>query len=358
VKIELSVFREAFGVVDLIDSSSVIPSSQFVRMKVEGGKVMMAMAGTAFAESWLQSKEKESWTTYIDRRLLSAFLASAKTKAAEMTVKEDGAVTLRAGRQRAKTASATEIGGYGSWTQGKETPISLAGLDADLAMVSAYAPEKMVASEHLEMVQVLEGYGMLATDTFALAASLDPRIKQSFQIPPALSRLAVKLGAEEILVGKAGAAVQAACGYVYQAASAKAKEYPIKSVRDLAAKAQQAKTAATFLAKDLREGIEHLRKFVFGSEEEAVVECSLAPKGGVLLILKMMQGGSVEKAIPAEAADGFTARWPMSKLRPWLERVATVDPEAKVRCGSFESCQAMTTSAGKRKYVLVLAEVG
>jgi hypothetical protein len=362
MKLQTEDFRKVFKIIDLVENHAGLLSSQFVKLTCNQGSIQMALAGLCIAESRLKTPEAvEIWNFYLDRRVLAAFLDTTRAQTIDVTLQK-GSLTLLAGRQKANFTAMDEVSGYSIWKPKPGTLRSLKLSDEmrqELGVLAEYAPIT-AAADHLSAVYLVEKYGIIATDSFVIAACLDPGISHTFPLPVVLSKLAAGNKVTSLDLDKTGAGIRFPEGHVFQPISARCqKEYPLRKIQDALKVHQTVKPILKINAGKLNDSIEHLQKFIFGSDVDVLLQLQAGQREGNLLMLLDLVRGKTQIASAGElVTKGLDLKWPVAKIAPWVSYVAKLDKEGTILC-AFDPqshCNILQMAHGKRRYILVVAE--
>lgn len=324
MKLDWKVLSDAFKVVDHVPSLNAIPSSLFVRLQSNKGKLSLAMKSIASAEVSVPA-ENQSWTFFVDRRLLGAFLsANANTKTPiEILSTPQKELVLRCGRRRLVLTEVEAIAGYEHWKRsGLEVQFNEAQQKA-LTVAAKFAPQTM-AADHLSCVQLVKDYGMIATDSYVIFGCRDSSIKHTLPFPLLLPGL---INGGKVLVSDAGSAVDFGNGYIHQPVSDRCvKEFPLKPMRAMLGKAASCPPLFAVPAKALLGILNRLSSFIFAASDDAVLHCH-APKDSLPLLfdLKTSQGVIHDKLkLDSSTSADVNMNWKYSALKTWLEYAESV----------------------------------
>lgn len=354
MKLDVKEIQEAWKIVDQVDNASGLLSSQFIKLDLKGSMLTLHLSGLCVGLATCPVAEpKEDWTWYVDRRVIGAFLNSTKAKAKAVSVDKVGdALVWRAGRQKITAAAIEPVTGYASWEAKGAKLVLTDSLRADVALHASYAP----TDDNLAAVVLAKGYGTLASDSFAVSAVLDKSQPTSLKLPTLLSKMLGTSGNAHALVDKDGAGVKYPNGYLYQSLPTNCVTgYPLKKFSQVLNDRISAKPALKIKAKALVDALVHLRGYVFGGAEEALVICSQGKPGIVSLKLDVAQG-SVQTSAEGEWTADFKLSWPLARLQPWAERAALISPDLPVSCGNKDGCLVFTAKDKTSLRVLVVAE--
>jgi len=325
MKLQTDEFKAAFNVIDNVSPQSILPSSQNVRFECTQGKLNIALTGIEFSESSIKLPTNGTADAFfVDRRVVGAFLNNANAESIELAYDDSGKqITFRAGRSKVTASAIEPITGYANWR--KDSKYSTMEISANLRRVlgtfSEYAAPSDSSLSHLSAVYLIDGFGVIATDTFVLAACLDKHIAGTLPIPASLARLVKTTSASEIVCNaKVGAAIlYPKLGYVYQAVNSNIENYPLAQFKTLVDRSVKAKPASVFDYTDLRQGIEYIGNFLFGAESEVFAECVCTQGQREATLQVITPRIKTQRKVPVTARITKSFKWPISKLKSWLE---------------------------------------
>ncbi len=363
MKLQTDEFRRAFEIVDLVELNSSVNSTRFVKLVHNHAALRFSMTGLCIAESCVKTSGRGSWTFYVDRKSLAAFVDTTTVPTIDLVV-QDGSLTLQAGDHKTTFMAMAPISGYSHWNPTSEKLQRLKitdGLRNDLKCLSDYAEPGKVA-DHLSAVYLIEKYGILATDQFVVAACLDPALSATFPLPVALSKLvARKARVATLEVEKIGAAIRFPEGYLYQPISARCgTDYPIRKVQGAVKESQNLKPLMKVKAGELKDAIVYLQAFIFGPEiNDAVIHCQNGENMDSILLRLRSVRGEVQITLPGEiSTNELRLKWLVPRVTPWVEYMAELDREAPIYCGCDPKthCTVLRSTHGTRQFVLVMAD--
>ena len=361
MKLPVSGFRSAAEVIFHVGSHAGLLSSQFVKMVCAKGTLKMALTGLCLGESSLAVPDASAdWTFYLDRRVLEAFLATTKAQTLDMSIVKDSLVLL-AGRSKASSTPMSEVSGYASWKSKPTGSLKITdALRRELGVLSGYAPIT-AAADHLSAVYLIQKYGILATDSFVIAACIDPGMTQSFPLPVVISQLAAAQKVTTLDLDKQGAGIRFPEGYVYQTVSARCQtDYPIAAVQGVIKTSRAVPSCLKIKVGKLADALGYLKTFIFGSDIDINIQCPAGQKDlSLLLTMDLIRGRTQTASSGEEVAKDLNLKWPISKIDPWVTYIAGIDREQVVCCAFDPASHSniMVASAGKRHYILIVAEM-
>lgn len=359
MKLDTNTCLEAFKIVDMVDMQPGMLSSQFVRLTADK-KLRLSLTGVCIGEAVVKLPEPEAWKFYIDRRVLGAFLASTKAKQISLE-HHNGELRLVAGRQQKVLVSNSEdVSGYTSWSR-KESNATLKlseTLRKELKLLAEYAPTT-AAADHLSAVNMVKGYGTIGTDSFIIAAYLDPSTAISFPLPVVLTKTLASKQVDELLLNKGGAGVQFSNGYLYQTVVARARtNYPLKKIQGVLNDAQKLKPLLSVDPGKLHEGLTKVKAFVFGSSVDIEVTIEAGKTEDSLQLSLNLVNGSAQVNIAGKYTGSSPLVFPIDKIAPWIEHIASLK-DAKTIYGSMgEGYTSLRSSKGNKHHILVCAGKG
>jgi hypothetical protein len=355
MKADTEELRIAFQIVDQVDNQPGLLSSQFVQLKAGKDFLEMSLTGLCTSQATIPTSGNENWTWYIDRRILQAFLSTAKTKTVTFDVQKD-ILLCQSGRQKITAANMDTVTGYASWTPPKGSiQLTLTPeLRRELVLHSKYAPTT-AAADQLSAVYICKGYGILASDSFVVAVCLDTSYQKTTPLPVLLSSLLSSNSVASVLVDKQGAGVQYKQGYLYQPLSDNCiSSYPLKKIAHVVATQLSGKPELRVKAKVFLETLTHLKSFIFGTDTDTKITCISGQPGQTLLSLTVTQG-KVQTGMAAEYKTDFKIELALAKLLPWVEYINSINGEDFINCSqTVDSC--IFSVPGKPRRVLILSK--
>jgi len=358
MKLDTQECLAAFKIVDQVDTQAGLPSSQFVRLVAKKSDLQMSLTGLCIGQAVCAIQEPgPDWTWYLDRRVLSAFLTSAKTKTIIVTVQKDN-LQWQAGRQKVTMAGMEPIAGYATWGAKGTSLLKLAPeLRKELAVHAVYAPVT-AAADHLSAVCLCKGYGILASDSFVVSVCLDKAQTATVRLPVLLARLLSTVkDATSVLVDNTGAGIKYPQGYLYQPLSDNCiKSYPLKKICGVVTAQMAAPVTLKVKAKVFLDTLSHLKNFIFGSDTDLQVTCRPAATAGMALLSLDVMQGQAQTSMAAEYTKDFKLTWMIAKILPWVEYVAGLDPEQVITCGQKDGCHIFAAKDHKQHRLLIVAE--
>jgi hypothetical protein len=360
MKLVTEELKATFAIVDKVDSHAGLLASQYVKLTFDKAKLAMSLCGLIIGESNMSTDGSLQGTFFADRRVFGAFLSTAKSKEADLAIK-DGQMVMTGGKQKVLLSGVEEVSGYSVWTAPKKaktisiTPI----LKKELGVISQYAPIT-AAADHLSAVYMVEGYGIIATDQFNVAVCLDSKVETTVPLPVSLTKLISGMDAKEVVTDANGAGIKLGKGYLYQALSTRLSEYPLETLQKLVATNSKSPVLASFKLEDLAIGLAYLKSFVFGSGDDAVVEINCAADAmDSLFTLTMAQGKANRKvALASKASKEVTLKWPLLQAMPWIEHLNALDPELTLNCTQGEGNHGLRAKHAGKQYILLMADKG
>ena len=356
MKLTTQEIQAAFKIVDQVDTQPGLASSQFVRLEARKAVLHLSLTGLCIGQATCPILEPGTdWTWYLDRRVLQAFLSAAKSKTVAVEVQKDR-ILWKSGRQRITATAMAPVAGYSVWdgTKGSKLPLT-PELSKELALHAQYAPTT-ATTDHLSAVCLCAGYGILASDSFVVAAGLNKAHVANFRLP---SLLAGKLTTDgTVLADKTGAGIRYPQGYLYQPMADNCiTGYPLKKITQVVAANAAVKPLLKVEAKVLLEALEQLKSYIFGTATDVHMGCSPSKvTGQAALVLDVIQG-QAQTSMVAEYTGDFKLSWEISKLLPWVTYIAGVDPKRIIICGQQNGCTVFS-SRGKPHFLLIVAEKG
>jgi hypothetical protein len=222
-------------------------------------------------------------------------------------------------------------------------------------MLAEYAPIT-AAADHLSAVYLVQGQGLLATDSFIMAAVLDKKIPETFPLPVLMAKLLVDFPKQKVILQpNRGAALILPQGYLYQTISSRClKEYPLKTVQKLVTTALTAEAQCQTTLAQLQAGLERMQAFIFGSDLDVFLDFTLKENVGTLAI-KLPQG-AVTKKVSLSFCEPVALRWPAGPVLRWVTYVTKLERKAMVECGFLSPFHFLRCQIQGRQYLLLMAE--
>lgn len=340
MKVQADELRQAFRLVDRVPQQATLLASQYVKAVSEKGKLSLQLGGIVLGKASLSCKEDVSF--YVERRILGSFLTNASD---EVTITaQEGKVTLKSGRSKIEAAQ-PEPSQYPVWIPKKDA----VAVDADAAMLKFIATFTSTnpGDEHLEAVQLVKGFGMVASDAFSIAACLDKRIKADGALPRLLTRC---MGGDEeqLLMEATGAGLKGKTGWLYQSLTASDKPFPTKSVQDVIKKAMAQSPAMVVQGSALSDGIRYLQSFAYGGGSFQV-QCAPAKSG----ITMLMETPTAKADCSVEATKVKLPKDAMFALDPvavWVDKMK----EYELTVSAWDTCFSFVATGEEQKHVLVV----
>ena len=362
MKLPVDDFRKAFGVINLVGSHAGLLSSQFIKMVCSKGILKMSLTGLCLGESQITIPDTSaSWTFYLDRRVLEAFLNTTRAQTLDLVLQKES-LTLLAGKQKASSTPMNEVSGYSHWKpNGTLRSMKLSEqMHKELGVLSSYAPIT-AAADHLSAVYLIQKYGIIATDSFVVAACFDASLPSTFPLPVVISKLASDNKVSHLELDKTGAGIRFPEGYVYQTISSRCQtDYPIKAVQEVLRTSRSVPPVLKITAGHLFDSLEYLKKFIFGSDTDINIQCQAGQKEKtVLLTMDLIRGRTQTAAVGDMVAKDLDLKWPVSKVDSWISYIAGLDRDQPIHCcvDPKSKSNILIAPAGKRSYVIVIAEM-
>lgn len=358
MKFDTKEIQTAFKIVDQVDTQPGLHSSQFVRLEAKKNILQMSLTGLCISQVSCPIQEPgQDWIWFIDRRVLQAFLNTAKSKTIIIEHQKD-ALLWKSGRQKITATPMEPITGYATWEVGKgasKLPLT-PELRKELSIHAQYAPVT-AAADHLSAVCLCKNYGVLASDSFVIATCLDKTQNSNLKLPVQLaSVLAANNGASTALVDKAGTGIQYPQGYLYQPLSTNCiTSYPLKKITEVIASHRDVKPVVKIKAKIFFEALTHLKGYIFGAATDSHVTCAASPTAGFASLSLDVVQSNVQTRIAAEFNTDFKMIWMIAKLLPWVEHIASLDGDSIIACGQKDGCYVFSVRS-KQHRILAIAE--
>lgn len=313
MKVKLDEIKSAFDLVNVVPAELITESSQFVRITQRKRILTLALTGTIRAEAHASSDVDGDWVAYADRRAMAAFMATASGTDVDV-VATDKKLTLRAG-QRLEVAAHAEVPGYESWTPGKAE--AMADWVPTALLAAKYLPATPGA-EHVGAVALLQGVGVVATDTLFVMADQTAKPKRDIMIP---SSLMGALSAESAISEANGATgLVTKIGWVCQPVSVDLERFPRARLCEIIDQAKKAKTQVRVAAAELHAAVSTASQFLFDKAEAIDV---VPGKTESAIAVSVDTGtGAFTKALRVNGALKSSMVWSAKRLLPWLAAMA------------------------------------
>jgi hypothetical protein len=352
MKISTKDLQAAFKIVDSVQTSPVLDSSQFVRLKSDGKSISLALTGALWAEAHAAGTEgKGAWTSFLDRRPLKAFLDTATGTEIEIYCAKDK-LTLKSG-QRLEVAARTPVTGYESWK-----PAASFDLTDDqkttLKTAVKYLPN-MAGTENVEAVYFGSGYGVLVTDTLFMMACLGSLVKHDFMLPAEVAKFLVGHDGK-IAADKTGVGVDLSNGYVYQSLSVKLAGYPIDKCKDALAERVKSPAVAVIKGSELLKALQVASQFLVDKNEAAEIEV----KANVLTVTVDLNTSKFQRSIDLVKTGTplpASVKWPVRRITSWFEYVTGIDDECEVTFAKTSNASVFRCTDGTRNNVILAADL-
>jgi hypothetical protein len=307
------------------------------------------MTGDLWAEAKVSGGVGGKWTAYAERRAFKAFLDTATDPDLELFYKDQ--LILKSG-QRLEIATHTPITGYESWSP--KTTFDLSDRQ-NLALKTAvrFLPN-IAGSEHVEAVYCGKGYGMIATDTLVMMASLDPSYKQEFFLPAAVANV-LSFNKGKIGLEKNGVGAVVGNGFVYQPLSAELDRYPKDNCKKSLDTAKGAPVLFEVQASPLLETLRVASQFLVDKNEGATVE---AGKAGLQITVDMISG-KFQRSVPVSGTCKLDApvQWSVKRILPWLEYAVDVKKDVELLVSRITNATAFQFTEAKQTDILLFADL-
>lgn len=357
MKLDGKQLLDAFKIVDRVPVLNAIASSLFVKLHCSKGKLTLSMKSLACAEAWMSVEQQGNWTFYSDRRLLSAFLtANANAKSPIEIVPGDKELVLRCGRRRVVLQEVEPVLGYERWKRtGQEVQFSAEQQKA-LVVGAKFAPQTL-AADNLSCVQLIKGYGVIASDSYVIFGYLDSTIKVTLPFPLLLPEI---MNSGAVLASTEGSAVDFGHGYFHQPVSERcATDFP-KTFRPRLDEAIKRKPLFHVKAKALRSVLERFSAFVFSGADDTVLSCQVTKGSDMLtLSLRTAQGTAHDKVrVTAAVITDMTMNWKYLALKTWLDYAEAAGVDAVVASATEQVLNFCGNTKAGKITVLVHALIG
>jgi len=331
--LETAILKKAYKIIDQVVPGPGLLSSQFARISASAKSLTINLSGLVFAEISLPFTDHDSasWSFYADRRVLGGFINSATTEKIELILAKDQ-VTMKSGRQKILLVPMGDISGYQQWKRSpKAKVVELPeSIHRDLVLLAKYSPD-LAALDHLSAVQIIKGYGMIATDSMILCAKTDPKVDCNIALPSGIAKLVPTLDCKQMVIEPSGVGLILEHGYLYQTNSQKLlNEYPLETVKDLISGGMKAEAVMKISGSEFSNALQYLDNFAgFGAGSGASISATTNKK--VLTLSLKLPSGVIEKRIPLlNEPSQMSESWQIEPLVPWVKHIADVLKDSQV----------------------------
>lgn len=350
MKAKTADVREAFSICDSTPTNPVLDSSQFVRLKQVGKELTLSLTGTVWTEAQVACAAEGKWSTYVDRRVLKAFLATASDPDIEFFYKDK--LVIKSGQRLECAVPGKVPSGYESWTPKGTFDLSD---EQKLALRTAirYLPV-MAGTENLEAVAFRKGYGICASDSKSVMVVLDATIKSDFFLPNTLAAFLTGR-AGKISKTDTGVGVVLAGGTVYQPLSAELDKYPIDKLRQILGTAQAEPVTTKFLAGDFAEVLKVVTQFLLDKGD--VVSVQSTEKG--LVLFAQLGTGKFQRTLATigTGVQETPVPWPVRDLLPWATYAAGIKADQEIEYAKIPNANVLRFKDGTRKNIFVFSDI-
>jgi len=351
MKIPTSDLRSAFELCDAVESETTFESSLFVRLTQDATELTLALAGTIWAEARASGSEGSGkWTAYVDRRILKAFLATARDEV--QAISKDSKLMLRSGN-KLELPHRADINGYQSWKPAKKYDVP-DELKRIMAAGIEYLPDT-AGAEHSAAINVRTDC-VIATNTLCLMGVFGASFPENVLVPPEVAKFISKNGGK-LGTDKNGVGAVTDHGTLYQTRSSHLDNYPLANVQKHLAAAVKWPTSAVVDADDLLDAVKTGTQFLLDKQELGLVQS--VDKGLSLFIeLAGGPGSQFRRVIPAAVKIPLPEiRWAVKKATPWLEFAVDVDKSAKIEIARAPGALVFRFDHQKKQYVFLSSDL-
>ena len=347
MKLKTEFLREAFKICDSVESSNILDSSQFVRVRQNAKELALSLTGSLWAEARVTALDGTGkWSAYVDRRALKAFLNTATEPELEIFYKDK--LILKSG-QRLEIALRNPITGYESWTP--KSSFDLTDLQKTVLKTAlAYLPN-MAGTENVAAVCFDKTAGIISTDTLSIMAVSDAAAR-SFLLPSAVAK--VLSGSEgKVAADASGVGVAFTGGFVYEPLSAQLANYPLDKCKTAIDDGKRAPVLLTVKVKELLEALRVAGQFLIDKEEAALAETKATS-----LTLTVDMGSSKFQRTIAFKGTGLPAavKWPIKRLLPWLEYALSIR-DGELQVSKTANASVFQFTEAKNENILLVADL-
>jgi hypothetical protein len=349
MKLKTDEVRATFAMVDAVPAMPAVESSQFVRMAHQGKVLTLSLSGMLWAQASLKTGDDGKWQFFADRRVLKAFLATAKGTEIDFACKGTQLV-LKAG-QTLDIPSHADVAGYERWTSARTFTLPDEWLAA-LETLVRYCPN-IPGMEHVDAVSFEKGWGAVSTDTMVMAAVLDDKAVWTLLMPSGVAGLIKQFPGAKLCADKTGFGVVTGAGWVYQPMNDSLKKFPMAKIKQTVEDAAKVKPVATMLVSDLSAALTDAVAFLLDANESAQVTVGK----DALLVTVDVHGGKFQRTVKATGSGTQAAvRWPVKQLQAWLAYLSSVKSDAEIGYAKEPGMNILLCKLGERQTVLVFAD--
>jgi hypothetical protein len=350
MKIPSQELREAFEVVSAVEDDAAIESSHFVKLQQNQKQLLLTLTGTLWAVATAKGNgDIASWTAYVDRRILKAFLASADGKEVVVQYK-DKQLTLKA-NSRIDLDHHAAISGYESWKPASTHDLSEELLDIIRTGVE-YLPSK-AGADNVAAINLQKDYGVIATDTLFVFGVLGAKLPVTAYIPPAVAD-AMRTQSGKLAVDRDGVGIALARGVLYEPLSSKLSKYPLTDCKHHLDTAVKQTPLASVRAKYASTVFREAKAFLLDKAEAGLLESVV---DGVQLTIKLATG-TFRRTIPATLKGTLPeTKISVKKFVPWLDLVSKIKDDGLIEIIKIPKALAMRFTNDKKQYVFIAADL-
>lgn len=351
MKASTTELREAFKIIDNVPASPVMDCSLFVRLRLSGDKLSLAMTGSLRAEASVSAQNAGGkWMAYIDRRALKSFLATANDNDTDISVR-DGKIILRSG-QRLEQAAHAPISGYETWE-----PKATFDLTDDQALTLKTAVKylpNIAGTENVEAVLFSPDL-IFVTDTLIMMSVTGSVVSKKYYMPPDVARFLAGMSAK-ISVDANGVGAALSSGFVFQSRSAHLDNYPMDKCKTWVEQGEKSPALTRFKASEFLEGLRISSQFLLDKSEAVKLENKDNNK---LLMTVDSRTGNFQRVVLVTTANKMTlpVNLPARRVIPWLEFALSIDKECELTYAKLPTASVFRFKDDVRNHMLLVADM-
>lgn len=347
MKVKTDELRSAFKVTDCVPISEVLESSQYLKIRQDGDKLILSMTGIVQTEASVKGQSQGGkWTAYIDRKIFKTFISTASEPETELFYKDK--LTLKSG-QRLELALHSQISGYESWA-----PKSSFDLTDEqrsfLKMAAKYLPTT-AGTESCEAV-CFDKDRILVTDTIYMIEIKGSIVKTNFKMPPEIVKF-LNGTSEKVVVERTGVGLALSNGFLYQSLSSNLDNYPFDACVNVLTIGSKATTILKFKADEFAEALKIACQFTPDKTSAVAIET----KDKSIIMTTVTNTGKFQRSVKATGTLTDSVNLRAHKLIPWLEYATDNEIEYSRIDLNKASASVFTFTNNKCENTLVIADL-
>jgi len=348
MKIKTEDLQDAFEICNRVPQVAGNDSSQFIRLQKVGKDLTLSLTGLLKAEASFKSDSEGKWTTFIDRRVLQAFLRTTKTPEIEVFYKDN--VLVFKASARLEVAAHAPISGYETWKPSKA--IDLTDEEKEVIRMGMRFLPNFAGAAHVEALYFGASWGVLATDTLYMMAVLGHPVKDDFYLPAAIAPSVLSSG--KLALDKQGVGALFDKGFVYQPLSAELSRFPLPDLKDIINDGLKVPAIGTFSASDLCALLTTATHFIFEKLDQAKIKL----EKNAFQVTVESPIGKFQQSIPMKVLKSQDIPdWTIKKIIPWLEFAVSLDPAIEITFARRDNSGVLRFVHNKQKHILILADL-